>query len=130
MAGITVESGKFAVYASTVTDDSNPYELLKVAEDGGACILQANDGRWWIFYIVANGANYDLRYYYSDDGGVIWSSSALIKAGVCQGKPGAVEVLAGRIVVYYVKTVVSTDYLYRSYSEDGGTSWTEEQVIT
>jgi hypothetical protein len=105
MAGITVASGKFAVYASTITDDSNPYAILKVAENGGACILQDKAGRIWIFYIVGSTGNkFDLRSYYSDNGGLTWSTSALVKADIFPGIPDAVETLSGRIAVYYFKT--------------------------
>lgn len=109
MASITVSDGKFAVYRTDKADASNPYANIKAEEDGAASpTLVDHTGKVWIFYIVVNGSNYDLKYYRSTDTiGSAWDASTLIKANVSQGVPGREQLSTGRIVAYYYKPNVA-----------------------
>lgn len=129
---ITVVDGKFAVYRTDDSSGAVPYANIKAAEDGG-CAEPLIDftGKVWLFYTVANGSNYDLKYYRSTDTiGTAWGSSTLIKATVKQGVPGREQLATGRIIVYYWKDDGGTDKFYMSKSDDWGATWTESEVTT
>ena len=105
------------------------FEVYKTDDEGVAWTIIKNDiegtypcggedsaGRIWCFYVHNSDT---LRYVYSDDQGVSWSSAADIMASIDEAQLGWRETETGRIIVSYWKD----DKAYIIYTDDRGGNW-------
>ena len=125
MGSVVINSGKFAVYRNNLSDGSSPYVNILAADDGAGCVIQDKTGKVWVFRIYNAKVQYKRS---KDTTGLDWDDWVDIVASLVKdGVPTAEELPTGRITVAYWKT---DSKWYCSFSNNYGTSWTEEEITT
>lgn len=122
---ITIASGKCKAFRNDLSDGGSPFSEILAETDGAICGIQDLTGKVWIFRIY----NAKVQYKLSTDtiGSAYGAWTDVVASLVSDGVPTAEQLATGRIEVCYWKT---DDKWYRSFSDNSGTSWTEEEITT
>jgi hypothetical protein len=95
--------------------------------DKSPALLQARDGRLWVFWSSDRTGDYDI--FYKIYNGTAWSTEANVPTSSdLDSNPFVLETVDSRIYVFWCArhpTQTATDDIYYKYSLDGGMGWSE-----
>jgi len=115
---------------NTGTWTNNTQLTFNPSYDLGPAVLQAKDGKIWVFWASDRTGNYDIFYKVTSDNGASWSTEIQmtndprtdVHAAVAQASDGKIWLVWSRETA-----TTSYDIFYKTYN---GTSWSDETQLT